>query len=236
MSWLKKFGQDVLKGFEYVIGIADKLLPFLPGVATAAEVALPADAPLIAAAADVATQGINFANWINQNIQSFVGAASPEQLIQTVSTFVAQGVQKWFAANFYGTAKVSNQTLFETSINQISQGLIGILNSASVDLSKISVAAVGTDVLTNIVKYVQWAEQAANVLLPGAQAGSQKAASISSEVQSLIKNWLSLDLVGSGDIKNQTLFEQSVANIQNGAVGIVNSLESNVKTVSIVKS
>lgn len=237
MSWLKKFGSEVLHGFEVVVGVLDHLAPFINTGASIAMAALPADSPIIAGVADVFTMGLKYANWISSNIQDYVGAAGVDAKIQAVSAFVQQGIQKWFAANFPGTPKVSNQTLFTSSVQTFSQGLVDIHDSINTaKLHKASPSAIGADVVTEIMKYVQWAEFTGGVLLPGSQAGAQKSASISSEVQSIISEWLSLNLAGTSDITNQPLFEKGAGEVQQACVGFLNSLKPDVQTVTTVKS
>lgn len=40
-------------------------------------------------------------------------------------------IQQWLAADFPGTAKIGNQTLFAQGVQEVSQGVVDILNSLS---------------------------------------------------------------------------------------------------------
>jgi len=239
MSWLKTFGQKVLKDFEWVLGVAAKVLPFVGTGATIAEAALPMYAPAIAAGADVLTVVSKYVVWLENNIQSFLGNASTlEQRLVAISAFASQAVQQWFSVNFPGTAQVQDKVGFQNGIALIGRGVSDILASLSSTsgIAAMSTAQAGGDALTLIVKYVQWAEFTGAALLPDVQAGAQKAASIAQQSEAIIMDWIKTGLAGAASVADQVKFQLGVSEIQNGAVALLNSLKPTVQTQQVVKA
>jgi hypothetical protein len=236
VSWLKKAGQDIVLGLEYVVKIGEKILPIVQkDVVPAAEMVFPAYAPLIAEGSDVLTKVAKYVVWLENGVQSFLGTASSlEQRMSAIIAFVQQGLQQWFAANFPGSAEVADKTMFNSGVASIGRGISDLLASvkdAARLVASLSAAELGKDALTSIVQLVQWAEFTAPALLGDAsKTGPQKAASIATEVQSVLTSWL-----GAVSIADQTKFNLACSEIQQGAVDIVNSLKPTTKAVQAVK-
>ena len=238
MSWLKTFGQKVLKDFEWVLGIAARVLPFVSSGATLAEAALPMYAPAIAAGADVLTVVSKYVVWLENNIEKFLGSASTlEQRMVAISAFVSQAVQQWFSVNFPGTAQVQDKAAFQNGVSLIGRGVSDILASLSstAGVAAMTTAQAGGDALTLIVKYIQWAEFTGAALLPAAQAGAQKAASIAQQSEAIVMDWIKNGLAGAASVADQAKFQLGVSEIQNGAVTLLNSLKPNVQTQTVIK-
>lgn len=233
-SWLKAFGKEVLKIFGVVVGIGQKVLPAVQEAATIAEAVLPQYAPLIAEGADVVTAAAKYISWLNGAASSFVAGSSLDQRMAAITAFVSQGVQSWFAANFPGSAEVSDKTMFQRGISLVGRGVSDVIASveSTAKIAKASAAALGADVLSQIAKLVQWAEFTAPTLIGDTKSGPQKAQAISASVDSIIRAWVT-DVLGTA-VSDTTKYRVGVNEIQQGVVDILNSLAPAVTTKQTV--
>lgn len=122
ISWLKKYGLTILKDIGIVLG-------FVPQITTATgssggSVTKVVDT-LTGIAGIVQTIEAAFAAAFGPTAQT--GAAK----LQAIQPEVSALIQQWLAADFPGTAKIGNQTLFAQGVQEVSQGVVDILNSIS---------------------------------------------------------------------------------------------------------
>jgi hypothetical protein len=237
ISWLKAAGQEVLKAFGYVQTVGK----WIVGVgAPIAEAALPMYAPLIAEGADALTVVGKYIVWIEGAASAFLGTANTlEQRLAAIQPYVKQAIQAWFAANFPGTAKVANQSLFEQGCGEIGRGVSDVLASlkSAAGVATMTAAAVGTDALTIIAKYIHWAEfTGAAFLGDAAKTGPQKFAAIQADVQAAVKGWLDGGLAGTAEITDQAKFQLGAGEISQGVVDILNSLGNAPATTQPIKA
>lgn len=123
ISWLKKYGLTILKDIGIVLG-------FVPQIATATNTSSGGSVTkvvdtLTGIAGIVQTIEAAFAAAFGPTAQT--GAAK----LQAIQPEVSALIQQWLAADFPGTAKIGNQALFAQGVQEISQGVVDILNSIS---------------------------------------------------------------------------------------------------------
>lgn len=120
-SWLKKYGLTILKDVGIVLG-------FLPQITTATnsssnQTIKTVSNTLTGIAGIIQTVEAAFAAAFGPTAQT--GAAK----LQAVQPEVSALIQQWLAADFPGTAKIGNQPLFAQGVQEVSQGVVDILNS-----------------------------------------------------------------------------------------------------------
>lgn len=121
ISWLKKYGLTILKDIGVVLG-------FVPQVVSATNTSTNSTVSTVSntltgIAQIVQTIEAAFAAAFGGTAQT--GAAKLQAIQPEVSTLI----QQWLAADFPGTAKIGNQTLFAQGVQEVSQGVVDILNS-----------------------------------------------------------------------------------------------------------
>lgn len=122
-SWLKKYGLTILQDIGIVLG-------FVPQITQATnsnsnQTVKKVSDTLTGIAGIIQTVEAAFAAAFGTSAQT--GAAK----LQAVEPQVSKLIQEWLAADFPGTAKIGNQTLFAQGVTEISQGVVDILNSLS---------------------------------------------------------------------------------------------------------
>lgn len=122
-SWLKKYGLTILQDIGIVLGFVPQVVQ-ATNSSSNSTVKKVSDT-LTGIASIIQTVEAAFAAAFGASAQT--GAAK----LQAVEPQVSKLIQEWLAADFPGTAKIGNQTLFAQGVTEISQGVVDILNSLS---------------------------------------------------------------------------------------------------------
>jgi hypothetical protein len=121
ISWLKKYGLTILKDIGVVLG-------FVPQITAATN---SSTNTTVSKVSDTLTGIANLVQTIEAAFAAAFGsgATTGAAKLQAIQPEVSTLIQQWLAADFPGTAKIGNQTLFAQGVQELSQGVVDILNS-----------------------------------------------------------------------------------------------------------
>jgi cellulase/cellobiase CelA1 len=122
ISWLKKYGSSILKDIGIVLG-------FVPLITQATNTS---SNTTVTKVTDTLTGIAGIIQTVEAAFSAAFGSAQTGAAkLQAVQPEVTTLVQQWLAADFPGTAKIGNQPLFAQGVQEISQGVVDVLNSLS---------------------------------------------------------------------------------------------------------
>ena len=121
VSWLKKYGLTILKDIGIVLGFVPQIVPQIN----------PNSNQTVTTVSNTLTGIANIIQTVEAAFAAAFGgtAKTGAAKLQAVQPQVSALIQEWLAANFPGSAKIGNQTLFAQGVTEVSQGVVDILNS-----------------------------------------------------------------------------------------------------------